>query len=63
VCVCICRHKSKTSILNMHDRRRKIWRKKEERAKGGEKIELQLLLFTSFNKLIYINLVKILIID
>jgi len=43
----------------MHDRRRK----KEERAKGGEKIELQLLLFTSFNKLIYINLVKILIID
>jgi hypothetical protein len=31
-------HKSKTSI-NMHER----WRKKEERAEGEEKIELQLL--------------------
>ena len=38
MCVCICMHKSKTS-LNMHDR----WRKKEEGAKGEEKIELQLL--------------------
>jgi hypothetical protein len=37
----------------MHDRWRKIWRKKEGRAEGGDKIE--------FNILIYINLVKILI--
>jgi hypothetical protein len=29
----------------MHDRWRKIWKKKEERAEGGEKIELKLLLY------------------